>query len=65
MYLEINYCVVRIVILPWQPDITFILDFMLLHEGYIDVSMYGFILIFFNTKDKNQNFHMKINQNNR
>ena len=29
--------------LPWQPDITFLLDFMLLHEGYIDVSMYVFI----------------------
>ena len=35
---------------PWQPDITFLLNFMLLDEGYIDVSMYGFILIPFNTK---------------
>ena len=50
---------------PWQPDITFLLKFMLLDEGYIDVSMYGFILIPFNTKEKNQNFHIKINQNNR
>ena len=38
---------------------------MLLLEGYIDLSMYGFILLSFNTKEKNQNFHIKINQNNR
>ena len=35
---------------PWQPYITFLLNFMLLDEGYIDVPIYGFILIPFNTK---------------
>ena len=45
--------------LQWQPDTTFLLYFMLLPEGYNDVSIHGFISISFSTKEKNQLFHIK------
>ena len=32
---------------------------MRLHERYIDVSLYGLILISFNTKEKNQKFQIR------
>ena len=30
---------------PWQPDILYLLDFMAVLEGNIDVSIYGFACI--------------------
>ena len=38
--------------LPWQPDIQFLLDFMLYPVGNIDVALYGFMLISINNKVK-------------